>query len=560
MRAADRLVARTVRHGGPWSAVLAAGVVGGAVVQLLLPYALGRALDVLVAGAAGASFWLTACAVLVAGVIVCETLGVWAGGASGARASARLRRGIVRHVLDAGPGLTRRFGDGDLVARAGMNAEEVGRAPDAIVTAAALLIPTVGGLVALALIDPWLPLALAAGLVLILLVLRGFLRETTQFAGDYQRVQGDIASRLTDALAGIRTIAAARTVPLEARRVLAPLPELRLHGMSLWRANARAGVRAGLVVPLLELVVLGVGGWRLAAGEMSVGELYAAARYVVLGAGLSAALGQVGQIARARSAAGRVSELLAVPAPRAGTRALPPGSGTLEFRDVAAPGLSGVSCTIPGGSVTAVVGRSGSGKSLLAALAGRLVDPERGTVLLDGVPLHTLDRADLRRAVGYAFERPVLIGRTLTDAVALGVPHGAGDGAAVREAARLACVDGFVRRLPDGYATVLEDAPMSGGERQRLGLARAVAQGERLLVLDDATSSLDTVTEQQVGKALTTDLRGRTRLITAHRLTTAARADLVLWLDDGRLRAAAPHADLWRDPDYRAVFRAEEAS
>ncbi|MFC9973073.1 ABC transporter ATP-binding protein [Spirillospora sp. NPDC127200] len=564
MRAADRLAARTVRHAGPWAVVLAFGAVGGAFLQLLLPYALGRAIETAATGddASAGGRWLMACGVLVAGVVACEALGVWAGGVTGARASARLRRTVVAQVLGVGPAMTRHRTEGDLITRAGLNAEEVGRAPAAAVTAAALLVPTVGSLVALALIDPWLPCALAAGLVLITWVLRTFLRDTTEVVGDYQRAQGDIAARLTDTLAGARTVAAAGTAERETGRVLAPLPRLRRHGMRLWRANARAGVRAGLVVPLLEVVVLGVGGWRLAEGDLTIGELYAAARYVVLGAGLSGALGQVGQLARARAAADRLADLLGERPVGHGDRALPAGPGTLEFRGVGMglagrAGLADLSFAIPGGSATAVVGRSGTGKSLLAALAGRLVDPEQGEVLLDGVPLSRLSRAELRRAVGYAFERPVLYGGaggTLADTVSLGRRDDPGP-EAVRAAARAACADDFVRRLPDGYATPAADAPMSGGERQRLGLARAILQGERLLILDDATSSLDTVTERQVGEALTGELGGRTRLIVAHRVTTALRADQVLWLDGGRVRACGRHHDLWRDPDYRAVFQ-----
>ncbi|WP_067482560.1 ABC transporter ATP-binding protein [Actinomadura hibisca] len=572
MRAADRLAARTVRHAGPWPAVLVVGVVGGAVLQLILPYALGKAIETLAAGGAAAAStggaaaagdrWLPICGLLVAGVVACEALGVWASGVTGAQASARLRRTVVAQVLGVGPAMTRHHTEGDLITRAGLNAEEVGRAPAAAVTAAGLLVPTVGGLIALALIDPWLPCALAAGLVLITWVLRTFLRDTTEVVGDYQRAQGDIAARLTDTLAGARTIAAAGTADRETGRVLAPLPRLRRHGMRLWRANARAGVRAGLVVPLLEVVVLGVGGWRLSQGDMTIGELYAAARYVVLGAGLSGALGQVGQLGRARAAADRLAGLLSEHPVGHGDRALPTGPGALEFRGVGVDladrtGLNDISVTIPGGSATAVVGRSGTGKSLLAALAGRLLDPERGTILLDGVPLRELSRAELRRAVGYAFERPVLYSGadgTLADTISLGRPDDPGLDA-VRAAARAACADDFVRRLPDGYDTPPANAPMSGGERQRLGLARAILQGERLLILDDATSSLDTVTEQQVSAALTGELGGRTRIIVAHRVTTALRADQVLWIDDGRIRACGRHDELWRDPEYRAVFQ-----
>jgi ATP-binding cassette subfamily B protein len=127
----------------------------------------------------------------------------------------------------------------------------------------------------------------------------------------------------------------------------------------------------------------------------------------------------------------------------------------------------------------------------------------------------------------------------------------------VRLAARAAHADEFIGRLPGGYDAPLADTPMSGGEVQRIGLARALAHDARVLVLDDATSSLDTVTERQIGVALTGELSGRTRLIIARRASTASRADLVAWLDGGRLRALEPHAVLWDDPDYRAVFAAD---
>jgi ATP-binding cassette, subfamily B, bacterial RamA/AmfB len=561
VRTADRLVTAAVRRCGHWLTVLVVATLGGAILQLVLPYTLGRAVDALISGAAATDGRFLAVAAVVAGVVLCESLGIWAAGASSAQATAWLRRSALRHVLGVGQPLARRIPEGDLVTRLGMNAEEVGRAPEAVVTAAALLLPTVGSLVALALIDLWLPLTLLIGLVLISLVLHAFLRSSTTIAGGYQEAQAAVAARLADALTGIRTIAAAETTGTETRRVLSPLPRLREHGLGLWRANARAGVQAGLVVPLLEIAVLGVGGLLLASGDLTVGELYAAARYVVLGAGLSGALGYLGRLARARSAAGRVAEILAEPATAHGTKALPPGPGTLEFRDVGlrmfdSTGLHGIDLVIPGGSVTAVVGRSGTGKSLLTLLAGRLTDPDQGTVLLDGVPLPEIAHGELRRAIGYAFERPALIGDTLAEAISLGRPERTPEPAAVHNAARAARADAFILRLPGGYSTCLADAPMSGGERQRVGLARAFAHGERVLILDDATSSLDTVTEHQVSKALTGELGGRTRLVVAGRVATAARADRVIWLADGRVRGYDRHDVLWENPGYRAVFQA----
>ncbi|GLW13044.1 ABC transporter ATP-binding protein [Microtetraspora sp. NBRC 13810] len=554
LRDSDRLIVTVVRHSGAWPAVLAVALLGGAVAELLLPAAIGAAVDGLVAGGDPVR-WILPCAALLAVLAGCDTLGVLAGGASGARAARWLRRRAVRAVLGAGPGAG--FTAGDVATRTGINADETARAPESLVTAVALLVPAAGSLVALLLIDPWLALTLAAGLVVIAVVLRAFVRRTTAVAAGYQQAQSDIAARLLDALTGARTIAAAGTATPERDRVLAPLPRLRRHGMDLWRANARAGVQAALVLPLLEVCVLAVGGMRLAAGRLTAGELFAAAGYAVLGAGLGAALGRLNVLARARAAAGRMRELLSTAQIPHGTDALPAGPGRLAFHGVSAAGaLHDVDLVVPGGSALAVVGRSGSGKSLLAALAGRLADPARGHVSLDGVPLPRLSRPALRAAVSYAFARPSLFGATLSEAIAFGVapqPDGA-----VEEAARAAAADAFIRRLPHGYDTPPGRAPMSGGEAQRVGLARAFAQaraGARLLVLDDATSSLDTATEHQVGTALTEEFRGCTRLVVAHRAATAAAADRVLWLERGRIRGLGPHRDLWRDPAYRAVFQ-----
>jgi ATP-binding cassette subfamily B protein len=555
VQAADRLVAQTMRCSGRWLVVLTVTAVAEAVMELFLPFVLGRTVDSLIGAAPASRAWLIGCAVVVAVVVVCDSLGIWAAGASSAQASAWLRHRIVRHVLGVGPAMTRRFAEGDLVTRVGINTEEAGRAPQALVSGVVSLIPAVGSVIALLLIDFWLALTLIAGLMLIVVVFRVFLRETTVLTGGYQQAQGDIAARLIDALGGARTIGAAGTVGQETQRVLAPLPRVRAHGIALWRASARAGVQAGVVGPLLEVAVLAVGGLQLASGNLTVGELYAAGRYAVLGSGLGSALGYVTSVARARSAARRVVQMLAEPPMAYGAHPLPIGSSILEFRGVAVDGLREVDLVIPDGSVIAVVGRSGAGKSLLAALAGRLMDPDRGAVLLAGVPLRTLSREALRRAVGYAFERPVLVGETLSDAISLGcrVP----DQEAVHAAARAGCADAFIRRLPQGYGTSLDAAPMSGGERQRIGLARAFAQGERLLILDDATSSLDTVTERQVTAALTGELRDRTRLIVAHRVATAASADRVLWLEQGRVRAFDSHRALWKNQDYRAAFQVD---
>ncbi|MFD4923739.1 ATP-binding cassette domain-containing protein, partial [Streptomyces goshikiensis] len=304
-----------------------------------------------------------------------------------------------------------------------------------------------------------------------------------------------------------------------------------------------------------------VGGVRLAEGALGVGGLLAAVRYAGLAAGVGAVTGRLAAVVRGRAAARRTAALFDLPELPQGVRRLPPGGpGALELRGVrvlrgGTAVLRDIDLRIPGGTTAAVVGRSGSGKTTLAAVAGRLTACDAGRVLLDGVPLDELSAGELRREVGHAFERPALFGEDVAAAIAFGggpapTPEN------VRAAARAAGADAFVRRLPDGYDTALPDAPLSGGELQRLGLARAFCRAGRLLVLDDATSSLDTLTAREVERALTHDVRPGTRLVVAHRISSAARADLVVWLDAGRVRATGPHTELWRDPAYRAVFAA----
>jgi ATP-binding cassette subfamily B protein len=325
----------------------------------------------------------------------------------------------------------------------------------------------------------------------------------------------------------------------------------------MWRVQARIAMQQALLVPLLEVAVLALAGVELARGRITAGELLAAATYAVFATSLVTSLPALTRIVRARAAARRVWEVLHEPTLTYGSQHAVEGDGTIEFRDVTVRAgeravLDHVSITIPGGALTAIVGRSGAGKSLLAALAGRLRDPDDGDVLLDGTPLRELSHDTLRSLIGYGFEHPALLGDTISGAIAFGVSARSDD--EVVAGAQRAAADEFVRRLPDGYANPLALTPLSGGEAQRIGLARAFAHEGRVLILDDVAASLDTVTEFHITSVLTGALASRTRIVVAHRISTASRADTVIWLEDGAVRAVAPHAALWSDLRYRAIF------
>ncbi|WP_051425776.1 ABC transporter ATP-binding protein [Jiangella gansuensis] len=541
-----------VRHGGRWLPLIGIAALADSLAMLALPFVFGRTVDAIV-GDGDVNRWLLVAIGLIVVGIVCDLVDTFADAACIASTTAWLRHRLIRHVLAIGPVGTHRFTTGDLVSRVSSNAVDAAQAGPSAVTVAAAALPPVGSLVLLAYIDVWLAVAFVGGVALVALVLLAFARRTAEAALAYQQAQGRIAARLTESLTGIRTIAAAGTVEREDERVLEPLPELHDHGMRTWNVLARSSAQAAVVGPIVLVAVLAAGGLQLVDGRITPGELFAASQYAVMGAGLGSLTSVFAELARARAGVQRAAEVFGVPPIWYGRRELPPGPGRLEFRGVTvrdddAVLLDGVDLVVPGEAAVAVVGRSGAGKSVLAAVAARLRDPDEGQVLLDGVPLHEVGHDSLRAAVGCAFERPELLGATAGDAIGLGLERDL-----VVAAARATHAYEFVSRLPEGFDTPLHQAPMSGGERQRMGLARAWHAG-RLLVLDDATSSLDTVTEMQISRTLTGDLGRRTRLIVTHRVATAARADLVVWLEDGRVRACGPHARLWDDLAYREVF------
>ena len=554
---ADRLLLAATRRGGAWVGAIVVTSLLLTGVTIALPAVMGRTLDA-VLDDRGSARWMALSGALIFVLVAFDAVDDLVSGVAEARSTAWLRHTLLGHVLASGTRATRRFTAGDLVSRMVGNTARTGSFASGVTWVLVGLVPPLGAIVALALIDFWLCLTFLVGMPLVVLLARSFLRDVSGANEGYFRVQGTIAARLSDALGGIRTIVAARTVDREARRVLEPLPELHRHGLRMWRAVARVSARGDLVVPLLVVAVLAVAGLELSQGRITPGDVLAASEYAAMAVGIAGVLSSVNQLAQARTTAGRIAEVLAEPPVAYGHEGLPEGPGKLEFRQVTVLGTGGpllrdLSLVVPGGALVAVVGRSGAGKSLLAALAGRLVDPDGGEVLLDGVPLRRLRRDELRRAVAYGFERPVLLGETFADAIGFGARTPRDEELVAR--ARAARADAFIRHMPAGYASRVAETPVSGGEAQRVGLARAFLQARRVLVLDDVAASLDTVTEHHISQVLTGALADRTRLIVTHRASTAARADLVVWLADGAVRALGTHHALWADPGYRSTFQ-----
>ncbi|MFJ6674270.1 ABC transporter ATP-binding protein [Actinosynnema sp. NPDC091369] len=502
---------------------------------LLLPTALASAVDMALDGRLDAPtvWWLVG----LAGVeVLGDAIGVVLAAAITARGAAWLRRRLTSHLLALGH--PARFEAGDAVSRLTGDSAIAGSVSVLAVNLGISVVTAIGAITALALLDWRLAVVFLLSVPLAALLVRSHLRLTAADVATYQEVSGELSARLVDAVGGLRTIAASGRADQEAERVLRPLPRLTAAGVGMWRTQARMIWRAGLLLPAVELAVLVAAGFGVVAGRLSVGDVLAALGYVALGMTVVGQTTLLTALQRARASARRLEEVLTTPLPPLAA----PGytsPGRIELIGVNVPdALHDVDLAVPAGTFVAVVGRSGSGKSALASVIGGLVRPSSGEVRRGG-------------SVGYAFERPALVGTTVADAVRYGTSLPRTD---VEAACRAAQVHDVVVRLPEGYDTPMSGAPMSGGEAQRLGLARAFVRDPAILVLDDATASLDMVTESTVERAVESALPGRTRVVVTHRAATARRADFVVWLDDGRVRGTGPHHDLWHDDEYRAVF------
>lgn len=555
----DRLLMTTLRHAPAWTVAMALAVLLGGAATLVVPLMLKSAVDQILAGAGtAAESWFLLAIVLAADVTLLVATSLLAGQYQ-TRAAAWLQHRLFGHVVDVGLVARARLVSGDLISTLTADCTAVGRMlPDVLIGITEGLIG-LAAVVALGLIDWRLASTLLVGFPIVMVASRKFFVRSTDLTAQYRLAQSRIAGLLLDALAGIQTIRANGTSKREVERVLSPLTELGTAGRALWSAQRSVGWQQMLVVRTVQLAVLAMSGASVAAGRITPGELLATMAYVPLALGLLSQLAPLATAASARASAARIAEVLdiEVATKPAVNRRLPRPLGRIELRSVRVFSgadclLDGVDFEVPAGTTLAVVGAPGSGKTTLAWLIGRLIDPDEGVVLLDGIPLPELDSADLADAVGYAFERPFLLGESVRDAIAFGLP-GISQ-AEVEHAAGIAQADDFIRRLPAGYDTPMSQAPLSGGEIQRIGLARLVARRAKVLVLDDATAGLDTVTEARIAEALAVVRVGRTSIVVAHLPSSAARSDLVAWLADGRLKALAPHQVLLGDPEYRALF------
>ncbi len=364
---------------------------------------------------------------------------------------------------------------------------------------------------------------------------------------DVQQRIADMTTVAEESIVGVNVVKAFAQEPAQQAKF-----EARTE--AIFRQSIRATRQQALYLPMLAFLpmiaqgaVLLAGGHQVINGTLELGAFVAFNVYLLMLVFPLRMLGMwIGQIQRATASGERIFEILDETEeirdrPDAGD--LPPGDGEIIFDHVSFgyesdyPVLSDLELEVRPGQVVALIGATGAGKTTLTALLPRFYDPRAGRVLIDGADVRDIRLSSLRRAIGIVSQDPFLFSTTVRENIAFGVVNASSDD--VEQAARLAQAHEFIEQLPEGYDTIIGErgVTLSGGQRQRIAIARALLVDPRVLILDDATASVDATTEARIRLALREVMRGRTTLIIAHRLSTISLADEIVVLDHGRIAA-----------------------
>ena len=381
------------------------------------------------------------------------------------------------------------------------------------------------------------------------------------------RVWGEVTNVLADTIPGIRVVKAFAQEQREARRFQQANHHNLLVNDRINKIWSLFSPSVSLLTEMGLLVVWGFGIWQVSKGEITVGMLLAAIAYIGRFYGRLDSMSRIVSVTqKSASAAKRIFDILdhvsSVPEP---FKPVPMGKvqGSIEIRNVGfrygnREVNRGINLNIAPGEMIGLVGHSGSGKSTLVNLICRFYDVSEGAILVDGVDIRSYAIADYRQNIGLVLQEPFLFFGTIAENIAYGKPHASR--AEIIASARAAHAHEFILRLPQGYDSMVGERGqgLSGGERQRISIARALLIDPRILILDEATSSVDSETEKEIQKALENLVKGRTTIAIAHRLSTLHRADRLVVLDRGRVVEEGTHDALMeKEGAYFNLYQAQ---
>ena len=545
---------RPYKRGLLASLALAAAATGCAVA---IPWLTGRAIDAIrrhdssalrmlvfaVLGAAILRLALTICRRLIAGRV---SLGI----------ELDLRERMYAHLLGLELGFFDHQQTGQLMSRSTVDLQSVrfflGYGLVFMTQSALTLLLAAVAMFAL---DPGLAALALFPVPFVVLIAARYGRRARPAIQEVQQRIAELTAEVEENVSGVRVVKSFAREERQRERFTRQVGRVFDQAMISTRLQAFYNPFIGFLPQLGLAAILFFGGRRVIHGSMSLGDFTAFYVYLLMLLSPMRTLGiSLGMAQRATASGARVFQILdrepRITAPP-GAPPLPEGSGRVELRGVslryegaARDALHDVSIEVPAGRTVALVGATGSGKTSLVALLPRLYDVTTGAVLVDGADVRSVDPASLRSEIAVVDDAPFLFSASVHENIAYSRPDATSE--EVELAARRAQAHGFIERLPEGYDTLIGERglTLSGGQRQRLAIARALLADPRILILDDATSSVDASTEQEIKAALREVMAGRTTFVIAHRLSTIALADEIIVLEDGELVAHGSHDEL----------------